>query len=171
MIGRKTRICGANGQWSGDAPVCQCKYFYRLCNNYLITPVAIDCGLLSDPEYGKVDVTGTTARSVATYSCNKGFKIVGPATRVCLITGEWSRTAPTCQRKHVQRHHMLNNLAAEDCGGLDDPANGNVDVSGTAFWDTATYSCNAGFELIGKAIRTCEENGQWSGVAPFCRCK
>ena len=62
-------------------------------------------------------------------------------------------------------------ILAEDCGSLDNPQNGKVDATGTAFWDTAMYTCNPGFDLIGKSKRTCQENGQWSGVAPFCRCK
>ena len=61
--------------------------------------IANDCGQLQDPEYGEVTITGTTTGSVATYSCNKGFKLTGNVNRICLVTGQWSRTAPTCQRK------------------------------------------------------------------------
>ena len=42
--------------------------------------------------------------SVATYSCNTGFALVGQTTRVCedtnggtMTTGTWSGRAPTCQ--------------------------------------------------------------------------
>ena len=42
-------------------------------------------------------------RTVATYSCNTGFDLVGQTTRVCedtnggtLTTGTWSGSAPTC---------------------------------------------------------------------------
>ena len=55
-----------------------------------------------------------------------------------------------------------------DCGVLDNPANGRIDVSQTSFGTTATYSCNSGFVLVGKATRTCQANGKWSGVAPTC---
>ena len=62
---------------------------------------------------------------------------------------------------------MLFSLA-QDCGYLDNPQNGIVDASGTAFWDTATYRCDDGYQLIGEAARTCEETGLWSGSAPYC---
>ena len=57
---------------------------------------------------------------------------------------------------------------AQDCGDLDNPQNGVIDVSGTSFWDTATYRCNIGYQLVGEAVRTCEETGLWSGTAPYC---
>ncbi|XP_003387839.1 PREDICTED: sushi, von Willebrand factor type A, EGF and pentraxin domain-containing protein 1-like isoform X2 [Amphimedon queenslandica] len=139
LSGSDMRTCQATGEWSGSTPVCQ----------------SIDCGSLPDPEYGTVKLSGTTTGSLATYKCNKGFRLTGSTTRVCLNTGEWSLQAPTCE--------------PEDCGPLDDPKNGKVDASGTAFWDTATYTCNPGFDIIGESIRTCQENGQWSGVAPFCQ--
>ena len=58
--------------------------------------------------------------------------------------------------------------AAVDCGGLADPANGEVVTSGTAFSSRATYSCNDGYNLVGDATRTCQASGSWSGTDPLC---
>ena len=56
-----------------------------------------------------------------------------------------------------------------DCGSLTDPANGQVDLtSGTIFRQTATYSCNTGYNLVGNSTRTCQATGEWSGSAPTC---
>ena len=56
-----------------------------------------------------------------------------------------------------------------DCGSLTDPANGQVDLtSGTIFRQTATYSCNTGYNLVGDSTRTCQATGVWSGSAPTC---
>ena len=61
-------------------------------------------------------------------------------------------------------------LTAVDCGRLPDPANGMVDyTAGTALGQTATYSCNTGYSLVGDSIRTCQSIGQWSGSAPACQ--
>ena len=61
-------------------------------------------------------------------------------------------------------------LAVVDCRSLTAPANGQVDLtSGTTFNQTATYSCNTGYNLVGDSTRTCEATGQWSGSAPTCR--
>ena len=58
----------------------------------------MDCGTLSDPANGQVNHTsGTTLGQTATYSCNTGYSLVGDSTRTCQATGNWSRSAPTCQ--------------------------------------------------------------------------
>ena len=56
-----------------------------------------------------------------------------------------------------------------DCGSLTDPASGQVDLtSGTTFGQTATYSCNTGYNLVGDSTCTCQATGGWSGSAPTC---
>ena len=57
-----------------------------------------------------------------------------------------------------------------DCGSLPDPANGAVShAAGTAFGQTATYSCNTDYNLVGDNTRTCQATGEWSGSAPTCQ--
>ena len=70
----------------------------------------------------------------------------------------------------VIKFHILLCIAA-DCDPLDDPANGTVVLTGTSMGDTATYSCNNGYELEGNRQRMCQMNRQWSGSEPSCRCK
>ena len=53
---------------------------------------------------------------------------------------------------------------------MTDPANGNVThTSGTTFAQTATYSCNIGYNLVGDSNRTCQATGNWSESAPTCQ--
>ena len=60
-------------------------------------------------------------------------------------------------------------MTVVDCGSLTDPANGQVDLtSGTTFGQTATYSCNTAYNLVGDSTRTCQATGVWSGSAPTC---
>ena len=60
-------------------------------------------------------------------------------------------------------------LTVVDCGSLTDPANGRViHTSGTTFGQTATYSCNTGYNLTRDSTRTCQAKGEWSGSAPTC---
>ena len=59
-------------------------------------------------------------------------------------------------------------LTAVDCGNLIDPDNGQV-TSETTFGQTATYSCNTGYNLVGDRTRTCQAEGSWSGSAPTCK--
>ena len=59
-----------------------------------------------------------------------------------------------------------------DCGSLDDPENGQVELSSTIFGATANYNCSQGYSLSnGNSTRTCEASGEWSGDPPSCECK
>ena len=54
------------------------------------------------------------------------------------------------------------------CPDLTDPANGMVVMAGNSVGNTATYSCNSGFELVGAQTVTCQADGTWSDSPPTC---
>ena len=57
-----------------------------------------------------------------------------------------------------------------DCGNLTDPANGQVNhTAGTSLGQTANYSCNTGYNLVGDSTRTCQATEEWTGSAPTCQ--
>ena len=61
-------------------------------------------------------------------------------------------------------------LTVVDCGNLTDPDNGSVNqTAGTTVGQTATYSCNTGYNLVGDSSRTCQAEGVWTGSAPTCQ--
>ena len=35
--------------------------------------------------------------------------------------------------------------------------------------DTATFTCNAGFELVGDSVLHCLSDGTWDNSAPVCQ--
>ena len=57
------------------------------------------------------------------------------------------------------------------CPTLNDPDNGNVELSGNTFGQIAEYTCNTGFNLIGESILMCGADGQWIGDSPVCEGK
>ena len=69
------------------------------CFLCVLSSIAVDCGKLDDPDYGNVELSGTTVGSKATYTCRKGYYLVGDSKRVCLYNGYWSGEAPVCKRK------------------------------------------------------------------------
>ena len=139
MQGTSTRTCQPDGSWSGSAPTC----------------TAIDCGTLTAPANGSVNVPTTTYGSTATYTCLAEYRVTGSATRTCQADGTWLGAAPTC--------------VLIDCGGLLAPANGKVSVPTTTYGSTATYSCTTtGYHLSGTATRTCQADNSWGGTAPTC---
>ena len=65
--------------------------------------------------------------------------------------------------------HDFTSLTVVNCGNLTAPANGIVNhTAGTTFGQTATYSCNTDYNLVGDRARTCQATGNWSGNAPTC---
>ena len=71
----------------------------------------------------------------------------------------------------LDSHFFLCMLVDIECGEPDRPnTNGGlvVEASGTDFNSTAVYSCDVGFVIVGNATRRCQENGNWSDVAPQC---
>ena len=58
-----------------------------------------------------------------------------------------------------------------DFDALPNPANGQVShATGTKLGQTATYSCDQGYNLVGDSTRKCQATGMWSGSAPTCQC-
>lgn len=138
LAGPSMRTCQADGTWSDDPPICS----------------SIDCGGLGAPTNGMVDVPSTGFSSVATYSCDPGYLLVGDATRTCQNDSMWSGSEPTCM--------------FVDCGALGPPIEGMVSTDRTSLGGTATYTCNPGHTLAGSATRMCQPDGSWSGAAPTC---
>ena len=52
-----------------------------------------------------------------------------------------------------------------DCA-VANPANGRVSTEGV----TATYTCDAGYSLVGSSTRICGPSGEWLTAAPTCQC-
>eukprot|EP00731_Ephydatia_muelleri_P038089 Em0651g1a len=138
MSGMTSRTCQPDGQWSGAEPQC----------------IAVDCGSLSDPKGGSVTVTTTSFGGKATYSCKKGFTLIGVSTRDCTEKGIWSGSAPTCSV-----------VACEYPPGL---TNGVVSVTQLGVGGIALYQCNAEYSLSGSPNRICLSDGKWSGEIPTC---
>ena len=70
-------------------------------------------------------------------------------------------------------HRISILLTVVDCGNLTNPTNGQVSTSTgrTTFAQTATYSCDPGYNLVGSTQRTCQATGVWSGSVPTCQGK
>ena len=76
----------------------------------------------------------------------------------------------TFEVEQYQAHDVFLLLTPVDCGTLTHPANGHVShTGGTTLGQTATYSCNPGYNLVGDSSRKCQATGVWSGSAPTCQ--
>lgn len=64
--------------------------------------------------------------------------------------------------------HAIVHMHLGDCGDPDIPNNGNKSDTGSLVGDTVMYTCNSGYRLFGDTSRTCQPNGQWTGIQPQC---
>ena len=71
----------------------------------------------------------------------------------------------------IMENLFVLSFTAVRCDRLRNIGNGRVALSDTAVGSTATYSCLQGFTLEGRAARTCQDSGQWTGEAPTCERK
>lgn len=103
-----SRLCQANGEWSGEPPICK----FVDCG----TPPSIENGnyVLKHPPAGSVGSatpvetnrrsdgpntggTFTYYGTIAHYNCDANYKIQGPSQRECLDSGQWRTPLPTCE--------------------------------------------------------------------------
>ncbi|XP_054912829.1 membrane cofactor protein-like isoform X4 [Poeciliopsis prolifica] len=87
------------------------------------------------------------------FACAVGYTSAGGSASITCTAGTWSKVQLTCERK--------------SCGALDEVSNGQIDYAGVEFGDTATVTCNPGYQLVGRSTLRCEDTG-WSGRLPTC---
>ena len=150
--------------------------------------IGIRCDSLRDPQNGHISASsitpGTDLGSIAEYSCDDGYRLVGPRTRTCQANGQWTEESAVCgrmQRAIPQsavcgvcsvRNAVFCFTGIVDCGNVEDPKNGWVNVSGVGEAATAEYYCRDGYRLVdGSQTHSCGEDSQWIGVAPTCQGK
>jgi CUB/sushi domain-containing protein len=138
LVGNEMRTCLSDGVWNNEEPVC----------------TAIMCPTLPDPLNGNVLWTDLSVNSLATYTCNGGFELIGSEIRTCLSDGAWNKEEPVC--------------TAIMCPTLLDPLNGSVFWTDLSVNSVAIYTCKSGFELIGSKVRSCLSDGVWSKEIPVC---
>uniref|UniRef100_A0AAV2LT87 CUB and Sushi multiple domains 1 n=1 Tax=Knipowitschia caucasica TaxID=637954 RepID=A0AAV2LT87_KNICA len=144
LLGSALLTCQHDGRW--DRPVPRC--------------LVISCGDPGVPPNAVVSGTHSwTYGSVLRYSCLPGGVLVGNTTRNCQEDATWSGAPPYCT-----------GVSPGICGDPGMPPHG-ARLGGEEFKTKSLlrFSCEAGFNLIGSAERTCLHNGTWSGTQPLCQ--
>ncbi|XP_028910838.1 sushi, von Willebrand factor type A, EGF and pentraxin domain-containing protein 1 isoform X8 [Ornithorhynchus anatinus] len=138
LMGVSKLTCLESGEWNHLIPYCE----------------AVTCGGPVTPENGGVEGSIFTFGNKVTYSCNKGYNMVGGKEALCLASGTWSHSPPKCE--------------LVKCSSPQDIVNGKYILSGVTYLSTASYSCNSGYSLQGTAVLHCEASAQWNEVPPSC---
>ncbi|XP_070581260.1 uncharacterized protein [Ptychodera flava] len=114
------------------------------------TALPADCPVLSSPTNGDKEGSVETHGSVAKFSCDAGYTMVGPSVLVCL-DGSWHSNAPTCHA---------------NCNDPGSPMNGES-FGSTNHSNSLYFSCMHGFTMIGQYVIHCID-GSWSSIVPTC---
>ncbi|XP_060562325.1 sushi, von Willebrand factor type A, EGF and pentraxin domain-containing protein 1-like [Ruditapes philippinarum] len=88
-----------------------------------------------------------------TYTCLEGFTINGEKNQVCQSNGlGWDSVQPLCV----------------ECGSLNSPENGSIELSSDGSVTSAEVSCAVGTSLVGEPNIECTDTGIWSVSAFTC---
>ncbi|KAL9989300.1 hypothetical protein ACROYT_G003834 [Oculina patagonica] len=139
LEGPKTRSCLANQTWSKTQPICK--------------PVSCeDPPIVADAEmFGGGFVFGAHVH----YTCREGFKMQGQDSLTCGEKGKWIGETPVCKA-----------ITCEDPGI---PQYGSRNGSKVFMYDSkVSFRCNKGYIIYGSYERTCDGEGEWTGVQPYC---
>ncbi|KFU84394.1 C4b-binding protein alpha chain, partial [Chaetura pelagica] len=148
-----TRTCGEDLQWSPTERFCT----ERKCNHP------------GELEHGFITVGDLTFGSKATFSCQRGFRLIGTSEISCVVKNkgvDWDKDLPFCERI--------------PCGPPPDIPHGHYTAAANYVYETAvTYTCDQvpkgsdPFSLIGSATIFCTSdenlNGIWSEPLPQCK--
>ena len=87
----------------------------------------------------------------------------------CGEKGKWNVTeAPVCKRVTCSTPERLLNGWYQIS---DNNGNGNEIYGEPTFGHDVQFACNAGYRLVGEAVRKCLPDGSWSGSQPQCQCE
>ncbi|XP_076332272.1 CUB and sushi domain-containing protein 1-like [Tachypleus tridentatus] len=142
------RVCGLNGRWSGEAPVCH----------------FINCGRVPPIPRGVVHYVNETTflHSIISYDCSFGFRLIGDRVRLCLEDGHWSGSTPLCEEIRCPVPQVPPNASVIYTGN-DRPLAVSFKIG-----SNAQYRCIEGHVLKGVSLRRCLQTGVWSGEVPLC---
>lgn len=192
IVGSKTRLCQANGTWSGTLPRC----------------TKVKCRPLTAPPNGRIVESSTSLNGKVTFRCvGMRYKLVGPSTRTCLSNGQWSGTQPSCDLivcpdpgipVNGNRFNRTNSVrfsckgkyklvgayiiycmkdgtwsrptpkCLAPCPNPGTPKYGRRSASDFKHNRKVRFRCKKNFRLVGSKEITCR-NGQWSGATPTCQ--
>ncbi|XP_037740710.1 complement decay-accelerating factor [Chelonia mydas] len=149
---RPTVLCKRQLEWSEPEDFCRKK----------------SCGHPGDLANGKIHITDLLFGSNITFSCDEGFRLVGPNTSLCVTEGTsvtWNHKIPFCeagcQKPEMQTGSMVN--------ALDEKMWYRVN-------ETFSFKCSPGYQFSSHSQLpatdrfsiTCLADGSWTAL-PLCK--
>ncbi|XP_028973250.2 sushi, von Willebrand factor type A, EGF and pentraxin domain-containing protein 1 isoform X3 [Esox lucius] len=148
LQGSEEVVCEATGEWSSPAPLC----------------ARVQCG---DPPALRDAVAVGDDHGLGNevhYVCKEGYTLIGPETRECLSTGQWSPSSAQC--------------VPRSCGPPPSIDHALAHAGHQLFGDTANYFCTDGYMSGNNSKVICNAHGIWAPpegqeaprcIANFCQ--
>ena len=149
--------CYSGYQLNGSG-VITCDTESKWNNTNLPTCDVIHCSAPVVPDNGNVSYTSLSANSSVYFTCNTGYKLIGNTNITCLPNGQWSNASvPSC------------NITV--CPPPTTLSHGHLTpiMNQYTYGTVVTFSCDAGYNLMGMSTTTCIDGGQWSADTPQCK--
>ncbi|XP_074650374.1 sushi, von Willebrand factor type A, EGF and pentraxin domain-containing protein 1-like [Tubulanus polymorphus] len=139
IAGTNPITCKVDGKWAVPTPVCEVTF----------------CNVPPKVENSKTTYSSQTDGSIATYTCNPSFSLVGTVSTVTCKSDKTWTNPPKCQ--------------AQGCGVPPVVDGGQYTLSDTGLQvgSRATYTCSQGLVINGQATIACQANGNWESP-PQC---
>ncbi|KAI8506610.1 Leucine-rich repeat-containing protein 15 [Branchiostoma belcheri] len=174
LVGWSSATCQEDGRWDREIPTCQratTRHRQTICQRP-INEGDHDSRCQADPrarpgqrrnccdnttriKNGQIRVDNDYCYGNIQFSCDTGYELVGSRFAFCR-NKNWDREIPTCQRIC--------------CDSTTDIMNGRVNATdGYCSGNDIQFSCNPGYELVGRSDATCQEDGNWNPDIPTCQ--
>ena len=140
LVGAAERVCGDEGRWSGQAPICVNS------TQSCLVPQLISSGYVAYD--GTLEVG-----SQAWYDCSAQHQLIGARQRTCGEDG-WSDSSPSCK--------------PQQCTPIWELVHGTVVGQDFGLGSNVQLSCSRGFTLHGADLIKCTEEQEWSAPPPVC---
>ncbi|PWA28849.1 hypothetical protein CCH79_00012875 [Gambusia affinis] len=124
-------VCEATGEWSRPIPRC----VSILCNE----PPALKDAVIVGENY--------EVGNKVHYVCKEGYTLIGPETRECLPTGQWTEGFLQCVPRSCGPPPAVDHAVPHETHKL--------------FGDTASYYCTDGYTASNNSKMLCNAQGVW----------
>ncbi|KAI2803698.1 hypothetical protein BLOT_007833 [Blomia tropicalis] len=167
-----------------DSGVYTCQTPKSHSHSVEIQVKAVHCPDLNDKS-SLVRVTVATGigdrfNSEVQFNCPMGTTLIGSSTAICLPSGQWSNSIPTCvvtecpnltdlsKYPHLVASAANNDSISNDLRTM--PAEMQLSGEPNSIGSIVVFTCPKGFGLQGSNHELrCTESGQWSGMVPYCQ--
>ncbi|XP_043209139.1 sushi, von Willebrand factor type A, EGF and pentraxin domain-containing protein 1-like isoform X2 [Amphibalanus amphitrite] len=151
LVGPTTRTCQADGQWSAHDPIC------KLVNKDLFCVGSPN--ITNARHNASYDLSTFDLNTTLYYSCYPGYQSRGMFSEAkCLMyndTAKWFGPDMHCDPKHCPPPRSIEH--------------GQLESNCSAYLCRASYQCDQGFELVGRANTYCQSDGTWQpSELPTC---